>query len=178
MTSPILETMILAGMPIALTAFVLQVILRLKPPNEPPWLFSLYALILAVSIPFATWFYWVTPASDRVLVYERGLYWKISHTRLGWFPTMGKLYNDELKGISYRSDCFERETIDCGKTTPERLARIWLDVNLSHHDLCFHLKNGRDLTAPKFFARFCADDLHRFLEHVSRFAEANQVQVP
>jgi hypothetical protein len=38
---------------------------------------------------------------------------------LGWFPTNGKLKNDELKGISYRSDCFERETIDSGKTIGE-----------------------------------------------------------
>jgi hypothetical protein len=170
--------MILAGMPLVLTVFVLQVILGLKPPNEPRWIIWLYSSILAVSIPWTAWFYWVTPAKDSVLVYETGFHWRISHSHLGWFPSKGKLHNDDLKGFSYRSDCFEREAIDCGKTTSEKLARIWLEVNLSHHDLCFHLKNGRDLTAPKFFARFCPDDLHRFLDHLSTFAEVNQIQVP
>src|ERR1043165_7932242 len=138
-TSPISESVILAGLPLVVIIFILQPFLGLEPPHEPSWLRPLCFLILIVSVILTAWFYWLTPAKDTIIVFERGFCWKISHANWDWIPSRGELGNDEIKAISYRSDCFDREMISRDKTVAGKLARIWLDVNLSHYDLCFHL---------------------------------------
>jgi len=56
---PVMESMIPAGLPTVLSIFVLQVILGLKPPHEPPWVSPFCFAVLAVSIPIAFWWRWM-----------------------------------------------------------------------------------------------------------------------
>jgi len=173
-----METMILAGLPTVLLAFVFQFVLGLKPPNEPSWVRNLYFAILAVSCPFAVWWSWIRPLADKLVVCEREFSWRVSLIRWEWFSSRGRVHATQLEGFSYRSDCFDADPSECGKTTAEKLNRILLELDLSRHDLKFHLRNGTEITVEKFFARFEHADLQRFLEHLATFAEPHEVVVP
>ena len=176
-TSPVAESMVLAGLPTILSIFVLQVILGLKPPNEPSWVRPFCFTVLAISIPVAFWWCWIAPRKDVVVVGERGFRWHISWSCWNWFPSRGSVAIGDLEAFSYRSDCFGPEPVEWGKTTTEKLNRLVLEVYLSHYDIGFHLKNDKNIVVEKFFARFEQEDLRRFLDHLAATAEPHQVTV-
>jgi len=177
MTSPVAESLILGCLPMVLSIFVLQVLLGLKPPHEPSWVRPSCFAVLTVSIPVAMWWCWIAPRKDDVIVYERGFRWQVSWSRWNWFRSRGSVAFTDLEAFSYRSDCFGPEPRDWGKTAGEKLSRLWLEVNLSHYDIAFHVKNHRDIVVEKFFARFNQDDLQRFLDHMSILAEPHRIAV-
>jgi hypothetical protein len=176
-TSPVAESLVLAGLPTVLSIFVLQVLIGLKPPHEPSWVNPFCFTVLAVSIPVAMWWCWIAPRKDGVTVHERGFHWQISWSCWNWFRSRGNVAISDLDAFSYRSDCFGTEPVDVGKTTGEKLSRLWLEVNLSHYDITFHLKNNRNITVEGFFARFKQDDLQRFLDHIATHADPHRIAV-
>jgi hypothetical protein len=176
-TSPIAESFVLAFMPTILAIFVLQVIFGLKPPHEPLWVRPFCFAVLAISVPVALWWHWVAPRKDFVIVHEHGFRWRASLSRRDWFRSRGIVANSELEAFSCRSDCFASEPVEVGKTTSEKLSRIWLELNLSRHDVGFHLKDNRDIVVEKFFARFDQDDLRRFLDHLATVAQPHRIAV-
>jgi hypothetical protein len=176
-TSPILETLILTGLPTILLIFLLQVILGLKPPTEPVWVRPVCFAALVIPFPVMIWWYWIAPCNDDVIVYERGFRWRISLSRWEWFRSQGSVIISDLKAFSYRSDCFEPESVDWGKTHNDRLARLRLEVNLSHYDIAFHLKNESNIVVEKFFARFDQADVPRLLDHLATSAERLKITV-
>jgi hypothetical protein len=175
---PIAETIILAGLPMVLVVFVLQVILGLKPPNEPSWTRPLCAGVLTFSVPFSVWWNWIAPRRDGIIVCERGFRWQLSLSSWEWLRSQGCLATDNIEAFSYRSDCFESQPVDCGKSPAAELTRILLELNLARHDIAFHLKNKSEVVVGKFFARFNHDDLRRFLDHLGTMAEPRRVVVP
>lgn len=176
-TSSVAESLILAGLPAIFLIFVLQVILNLNPPHEPSWVRPLVLAVLAVSILLSVWWCWIAPRKDYLTVYERGFCWQVSLTRWNWFRSRGYVDYEDLVKFSYRSDCLTIEPLEPGKTTGEKLSRILLELNLSRHDVSFHLNNKRDIVVEKLLARFDQDDLQRFLEHLATVAEPNRITV-
>jgi hypothetical protein len=173
-----MEMMIFAGLPTVLLIFVFQVVFGLKPPHEPSWVRNLYFGIPVISFPFAVWWFLVSPHADKLVLSERDFRWRISLVRAEWFRARGHVHMDELEGFSYRSDCFAAEPSDCGKTTAEKLNRILLELNLSRHDIKFHLTNGSEITVERMLARFKQPDLVRFLEHLATSAQRHEIMVP
>jgi hypothetical protein len=176
-TSPIADSLILAGLPAICLIFVLQVILDLKPPHEPPWVRPLVFAVLTVSILVSVWWCWIAPRKDHLTVYERGFSWQVSLTRWDWFRSRGCVDLSDLSSFSYRSDCLTTEPLEPGQTTSEKLARILLELNLSRHDARIHLHNMQDIVIEKLFARFDADDLQRFIDHLTAVTEVHSIKV-
>jgi hypothetical protein len=177
MISPVCESLILAGMPMVLSIFVLQVILGLKPPHEPSWVRPFIFAVLAVSVPIAGWWCWLAPRKDCVMVHERGFRWQVSWCHWNWLRLRGGVAISDLKSFSYRSDCFESEPVDFGKTTADKFTRLVLEVCLSRYDITFHLNNDQNITVGRFFARFNEADVQRFLDHLATHAEAHRINV-
>jgi hypothetical protein len=175
--SPFIQNLLLAGLPTIGVIFVLQVVLGLKPPHEPGWVRPACFAVLALSVPTSIWWCWFAPRRDVVIVSENGFRWRISLCRVEWFGSRGTFRFTELKGLSYRSDSFDAEPRDCGKTTSEKLARLLLEASLSRHDIRFELKDGREVVAERFFARFEEKDLRRFLQHLGSLAEEHRIEV-
>ena len=176
-TSPIAESLILAGMPTILLILLLQVILNLKPPHEPFWVRPLCFVVLALSVPMSIWWCWIAPRKDGVVVYERGFHWQVSLNRWTWLRSRGSAAFSDLEKFSYRSDCFTPEPLEAGKTTGEKLGRLLLELNLSRYDIGFHFKGNQDIVVEKFFARFERADLQRFLDHLASIAEPHRISV-
>jgi len=173
-TMPITQTLLLAGLPTVLSIFFFQFALG---PHEPAWSRNLCFVILALSCPFAIWWFWLAPQGDKLVVYEREFRWRISLVYWEWFRAGGCVRTEELEAFSYRSDCFDAAPSECGKTTAEKLTRILLELDMLRHDLKFHLRNGKAITVEKFFARFDPADLQRFLTHLATFAERHEITV-
>lgn len=177
MTSPVAESMILAGLPSICLIFVLQVILDLKPPHEPSWVRPLVFAVLAVSLLLSIWWCWIAPRKDYLTIHERGFCWQVSLTRWDWFRSRGCVDLNDLVSLSYRSDCLTKEPLEPGQTTSEKLGRIKLELNLSRHDAVVHLNNNRDIVIEKLFARFDPNDLQRFIDHLTAVTKAHQIEV-
>lgn len=176
-TSPVAESLILAGLPTIFLIFLLQVVLGLKPPNEPFWVRPACWMVLTISVPVTGWWCWLAPRKDYVIVCERGFRWQVSLCRWKWFRSRGVLTYASVPSFSYRSDCFETEPVEWSKTAAEKLNRIWLEVNLSQYDIALHLKNNTDVVIEDFFARFNQNDLRRFLDHLTIMAEPQRITV-
>jgi hypothetical protein len=175
--SPMVESLVLAGLPTMLSIFVLQVVLGLKPPHEPVWVRPFCFAVPAISIPVTFWWCWIAPRKDVVVVGERGFRWRVSWSNWNWFRSRGSVAVNDLEAFSFRSDCFSSEPLECGNTLAEKLKRIQLESDLSHYDMAFHLKNDRSVVVGKFFARFEPDDLQRFLDHLATIAEPIKIAV-
>jgi hypothetical protein len=175
--SPIAESFTIACLPGILMILLLQFGLGLKPPNEPSWVRPFYVAFLAVSVPLILWWHWATPRNDGVAVCERGFRWRISLSRWDWLRSQGSIPINKLESFSYRSDCFEAEPVDTGKTTADKLERILLELALGRHAIAFNLKTGDQIVVEHFFARFAPDDLQRFLAHLATVAEAHRISV-
>jgi hypothetical protein len=176
-TSPIADSFIAACLPLVLSGFLFQVVLGLKPPDEPSWTRPFYIACLAISAPLILWWYWASPRNDGVTVCERGFRWRISLSRWNWFRSEGTIAFDQLESFSYRSDCFDEAPIDSGKTTAQMLERLWLELHLGRHDIAFHLKNGDEKVVEHFFARLEPNDLERLLAHLATVAESHRILV-
>jgi len=175
--SPFLEPLVLAGIPLVLAVFLFEFVFGLKPPNRPAWLVPFCLAVLAVSLVIAIWWFWISPQKDSVIVHEQAFRWRISLCRNEWFRSQGSITTIELEAFSYRTDCFDREPVGCGKSTADKLTRILLELNLSRHDLGFHFRNGEYKIIERFFARFEPDDLKQFLAHLATIAEARLIAV-
>ena len=165
----------LAGLPPVLVMFVIAVVLRVK--VDLFWGCVILSGMLALSVPFAFWCFWISPRSDVLTVSDGGFRWRISLARWGWFRCKGSVAFADLRGFSYRSDWSEPTAVEPGPTTNEKLGRLWLEVNLSRHDLLIYLQNNKAIVLRNVFARFDQDDLQRFMNHLARVAEPCQIPV-
>jgi hypothetical protein len=170
-TSPVLNTVILSCLPAIILIFTLQFGFGITSSKQEVWVLPVFLAVLVISSAAAIWWLWLVPLRDYVIVSENGFRWQLSLSRWECFPSQGSLSTAELKAFSYRSDCFEAEPLDFGKSAQEKLERICLEANLGRHDMACHLKNDKNIVLKKFFARFEPDDLRRFLDHLATFAE-------
>jgi hypothetical protein len=170
----IAETIIFAGLPTVLLLLVFSFVLG---PKEPSWARNLCFAVLTVSCPFAVWWFWGAPRGDKLVIDEREFRWRISLVCWEWFRARGSVPVSELESFSYRSDCFDIKPSEYGKTTAEKLNKILLELDMSRYSIRFHLRNGKEITIEKFFARFEPADLHRFLAHLTNIAQRHEIVV-
>jgi len=176
LASPIVETFILAGLPPVALIFVVSVILGVK--VDLFWGRVTLAGTLALSVPFACWCFWISPRRDILTISDCEMRWRVSLAHWGWFRCHGKVESHDLRGFLYRSDWPEPTVVEPGPTTHEKLARLWLEVNVSRHDLVLYPKNDAEAVVIRnVFARFDQTDLQRFIEHLAELAEPCRIPV-
>ena len=176
-TSPLMETIILACLPTILLIFLFEMIPGLKAPHQPAWVRPVCFASLVISSPLSVWWYWFSPRNDFVTISAGYLRWRVSLSRWEWFRSRGSLALDALTAFSYRSDGLVSEPVDCGRTTAEKLARLVLEVNLSRHDLAIHDKNGKTVVIEKLLARFEPEDLRTLFDQLCSSAERQEIQL-
>ena len=176
-TSPLMETIILACLPTILLIFLFEMIPGLKAPHQPVWVRPVCFAVLVISWPVSVWWYWFSTRNDFVAISEGYLRWRVSLSRWEWFRSRGCLALGALAAFSYRSDGLVPEPVDCGKTTAEKFARLVLEVNLSRHDLALHLKEGKTIVVEKLLARFETEDLRTLFDRLSAFSERREIQL-
>jgi hypothetical protein len=177
LASPILESVILAGLPLVILGVLITVVMGLKPRADSWWVRLINCGVLAVGISVAWRWFWISPRRDRIIISEGRFRWRISLARLEWFRCEGEVAFADLQGFLYRSDWLEPTAVEPGPSPNENLYRLWLELNLGRHDLLLYLKDNRTVALRNVFARFEQDDLERLLHIVSRAAEPLRVPV-
>ena len=176
-TSPLSETILLAGLPMISLIFLFELVPGLQAPHQPFWVRPLCFAVLVISCPGAVWWYWISPRYDSIAICDGKLRWRLSFSCWEWFRASGSLPLDTLSSFSYRSDGLEPEASNCGKSTEEKFARLLLEINLSRHDLALHLKSGKTIVLEKLLARFETDDLRLLFDRLGVLAERQEIQM-